>query len=106
MEYNDPNHKRRIRYKGKHPRSFKEKYKEQQPGRYAADSAKVIAKARTPAGMHIPVCVTEIIDVLKIKPGQTGMDATLGYGGHTIEMLKRLDGNGRVYATDVDAYEL
>ena len=30
-------HKRRVRYKGTHPRSYKEKYKEHQPEKYQAD---------------------------------------------------------------------
>lgn len=36
--------------------------------------------------------VKEIIDFLQIKPGQTGFDATLGYGGHTKAMLECLKG--------------
>ena len=34
---------------------------------------------------------------LDIKPGQIGLDATLGYGGHTLQMLKKLDGKGHIY---------
>lgn len=66
---------------------------------------KVIAKGSTPAGMHIPICVGEILDFLQIKPGQKGLDATLGYGGHTGEMLKRLEGQGHIYALDADPIE-
>ena len=102
----DEKPKRRIRYKGTHPKSFKEKYKEQNPEQYAADVAKVIEQGRTPAGMHRSICVKEIIDFLKIIPGQTGLDATLGYGGHTSEMLKCLQGKGHLYAIDVDPLEL
>lgn len=40
--------------------------------------------------MHISIMVKEIIDFLDIKPGQTGFDATLGYGGHTRAMLESL----------------
>ena len=43
MEDEQPKHKRRERYKGTHPKSFKEKYKEQQPSLYAADVEKVKA---------------------------------------------------------------
>jgi 16S rRNA (cytosine1402-N4)-methyltransferase len=50
--------------------------------------------------------VNEIMDVLKIKPGETGLDATLGYGGHSLEMLKRLSPAGRLFAIDVDPFEL
>ncbi len=66
---------------------------------------KVIRKGSTPAGMHISIMVREIIDFLQIKPGQTGFDATLGYGGHTKAMLECLRGQGHMYATDVDPIE-
>ena len=98
-------HKRRVRYKGTHPRSFQEKYKELQPEKYADTIHKVIQKGSTPAGMHISICVKEIMDFLQIKPGQKGLDCTLGYGGHTLEMLKRLNGQGHLYALDVDPIE-
>jgi 16S rRNA (cytosine1402-N4)-methyltransferase len=65
----------------------------------------VIRKGSTPAGMHISIMVKEILDFLQIKPGQTGFDATLGYGGHTRAMLECLKGQGHMYATDVDPIE-
>lgn len=99
-------HKRRARYKGTHPRKYEEKYKELQPEKYADTVARVIEKGSTPAGMHLSICVKEILDFLQIQPGQTGLDATLGYGGHTQEMLKCLDFKGHLYAVDVDAAEL
>ena len=105
-EENAAGHQRRIRYKGAYPRSFKEKYKELQPERYADAVARVIQKGSTPAGMHRSICVEEILELLQIKPGQTGLDATLGYGGHTLAMLKCLDSQGRLYAIDVDPLEL
>ena len=86
MENQEQTHKRRVRYKGTHPRNYKEKYKELQPEKYADTVAKVVSKGSTPAGMHISICVQEILDFLQIKPGQTGLDATHGYGGHTREM--------------------
>jgi 16S rRNA (cytosine1402-N4)-methyltransferase len=106
MDNQDQKHERRVRYKGTHPKSYKEKYKELQPEKYADTVAKVIQKGNTPAGMHISICVKEILEFLQITPGQIGLDATLGYGGHTLEMLKCLDSKGRVYATDVDPIEL
>lgn len=42
--------------------------------------------------MHISIMVNEILDFLAIQPGQRGLDATLGYGGHTQAMLERLEG--------------
>ncbi len=97
---------RRTRYKGTHPKSFKEKYKELQPEQYAEDVEKVIQKGRTPAGMHRSILVNEIIEFLQIVPGQVGLDATLGYGGHSLAMLKCLAPGGRLYAIDVDPFEL
>lgn len=99
-------HKRRPRYKGTHPKSYQEKYKEHQPQKYADTIEKVISKGSTPAGMHIPICVKEILEFLQIQPGQTGLDATLGYGGHTSEMLKCLDGKGHLYSLDIDPIEM
>ncbi len=98
-------YKRRVRYSGTHPKTYKEKYKEHNPEKYADTIAKVIQKGSTPAGMHISIMVKEILDFLQIKPGQTGLDATLGYGGHTKEMLKCLEGQGHIYALDVDPIE-
>ena len=106
MENQEHKHVRRKRYKGTHPKSFQEKYKEQQPELYADDIAKILEQGRTPAGMHRPICVNEIMDILKIAPGQIGLDATLGYGGHSLEILKRLQPDGRLYAIDVDPLEL
>lgn len=99
-------HQRRKRYKGTHPKSFGEKYKELQPEKYSDTVAKVIQKGGTPAGMHRSICVDEILEFLKITPGQIGLDATLGYGGHTLEMLKCLDSKGHLYSLDVDPIEL
>ncbi len=98
-------HKRRVRYKGRYPKKFEEKYKELQPEKYQDTIQHVMQKGNTPAGMHISIMVKEIIDFLEIKPGQVGFDATLGYGGHTKAMLQCLQGQGHMYATDVDHEE-
>ena len=105
MDQEQTPHKRRVRYKGKYPRKFEEKYKELQPEKYGDTIAHVISKGNTPAGMHISIMVKEILDFLKIQPGETGFDATLGYGGHTKAMLEQLQGRGHIYATDVDPEE-
>ena len=104
-EGEQPVHKRRVRYKGTHPRRFEEKYKELNPEKYGDDVQKIIGSGKTPAGMHIPIMVTEILEFLDIKPGQTGLDCTLGYGGHTTKMLEKLEGRGHLYALDVDPIE-
>lgn len=106
MENQEKKHKRRVRYKGTHPKSYKEKYKEHEPEKYADTVSKVISKGSTPAGMHISICVNEILDFLQIQPGQVGLDATLGYGGHSSKMLECLKGEGHLYALDIDPIEL
>lgn len=106
MDDQEPKKPRRVRYKGTHPKAFKEKYKELQPEQYANDIEKVKLQGRTPAGTHRSICLNEILDFFNLQPGQVGLDATLGYGGHSLEMLKCLMPGGKLYATDVDPFEL
>ena len=105
QEHPPQEHKRRVRYKGTHPKKYNEKYKELQPEKYPETVAKVISKGSTPVGMHISIMVKEILDFLQIQPGQTGLDATLGYGGHTQEMLKCLQGHGHIHALDLENWD-
>lgn len=73
QENQEKKHKRRVRYSGTHPRNYKEKYKELNPEKYADTISKVIKKGGTPAGMHISICVNEILDFFDIQPGQQGL---------------------------------
>lgn len=98
-------HKRRVRYSGKYPKKFEEKYKEHQPEKYGDTIAHVMEKGSTPAGMHIPIMVKEILDFLEIKPGQQGLDCTLGYGGHSGKMMEQLQGMGCLVGLDIDPIE-
>jgi 16S rRNA (cytosine1402-N4)-methyltransferase len=98
--------RRRPRYAGKNPRHFHEKYKEHQPERYAADVEKVLASGKTPAGMHRPIMVQEILEILAPQPGEIAVDATLGYGGHAQEILKVILPGGRLIGLDADPIEL
>ena len=98
-------HRRRPRYAGKNPRRFEDKYKELNPERYAADVAKVLAAGKTPAGSHRPIMVAEILSVLALQPGERVVDCTLGYGGHTRELLARIAPGGRLIGLDVDPIE-
>lgn len=104
MEENKP--KRRKRYSGKYPKTFEEKYKEQQPDKYQDVVAHVIEKGNTPAGMHRSIMVDEILAFLDIKPGEIGLDCTLGFGGHSKKMLEKLNHQGHLHATDLDPIEL
>lgn len=51
---------------------------------------------------HISVLLKETVDGLNVRPGRIYMDGTLGYGGHTEEVLRRLGGSGRVIGIDQD----
>ncbi len=103
---NNEGHKRRQRYKGKYPKKFNEKYKELNPELYPETIERVISKGSTPAGMHISIMVNEILEFLDIQPGQIGLDCTLGYGGHTLKMLEKLNHQGHLYALDIDSIEI
>jgi 16S rRNA (cytosine1402-N4)-methyltransferase len=99
-------HKRRVRYQGTHPRHFQEKYKELAPQSHAQELDKVRERGHTPAGTHRPICVREILEILKPQPGELGLDATLGFGGHAQEILPHLQPGGRLFGIDVDPVEL
>ena len=101
-----PPHPRRVRYQGTHPKRFEEKYKELNPAVHADEVRKVMQRGQTPAGMHRPICVTEILRLLKPQPGEVGLDATLGFGGHAQELLPLIAPGGRLFAVDVDPLEL
>ena len=112
MENENKPHKRRVHYSGKYPRKFEEKYKEQNPEKYADEIRHVISKGNTPAGMHISIMVDEILEVLEIHPGMKGLDCTLGYGGHSTAMIEKLrakDGagfEGHLTSLDIDPIEI
>jgi 16S rRNA (cytosine1402-N4)-methyltransferase len=95
-----------VRYPGKNPRRFEEKYKERDPRRYADTVAGVLASGKTPAGTHRPVMVAEILAVLAPRPGELAVDCTLGYGGHAQEILACLHPGGQLLALDADPIEL
>jgi 16S rRNA (cytosine1402-N4)-methyltransferase len=98
--------RRRPRYGGTHPRLFEEKYKERDAARFPEERTKVLAAGRTPAGSHVPVLVAEVLAALRPKAGDLAVDATLGFGGHASELLKRILPGGRLLGLDVDPIEL
>lgn len=53
--------------------------------------------------LHVPVLLQEAVDGLRVKSGDIVVDATLGGGGHTREILKRVLPGGKVIALDTDA---
>ena len=52
---------------------------------------------------HVPVLLQEVIDGLNIRPQGVYVDCTFGGGGHSKELLKRLNGRGRLIVFDQDA---
>ena len=58
---------------------------------------------KTAETYHIPVLLNESIDGLNIQPGGIYVDVTMGGGGHSHEILKRLDANAHLYSFDQDA---
>jgi 16S rRNA (cytosine1402-N4)-methyltransferase len=101
-----PVHTRRTRYPGRNPRAFHDKYKELNPKQYPEDVKKVLASGKTPAGMHLPIMVAEVLDCLRPTAGEVAVDCTLGGGGHARAILERVQPGGRVIGLDVDPLEL
>jgi 16S rRNA (cytosine1402-N4)-methyltransferase len=56
----------------------------------------------TAAGAHRPVLLAEVLAALNPQPGQTVVDCTLGFAGHSAELLKRVSPDGLLIATDLD----
>ena len=52
---------------------------------------------------HVPVLLHESIDGLNIQPGGIYVDVTFGGGGHSREILGRLEGDAHLYGFDQDA---
>jgi 16S rRNA (cytosine1402-N4)-methyltransferase len=103
-----PVHRRRPRYPGKNPRRFEHKYKEHRAAEFPEEARHVESRGKTVAGTHRPIMVREVLGVLAPRPGETGVDATLGHGGHALEMLGALMAGGapgRLLGLDVDPVE-
>ena len=98
--------KRRVRYAGRNPRRFHEKYKELNPERYEADVRKSVESGKTPAGMHRAIMVAEVLQALAPMAGDVAVDCTLGFGGHARVILERIQPGGRLIGLDVDPIEL
>ena len=56
--------------------------------------------------LHVPVMLQEVLDYLNLAPGQIIVDATLGTGGHALEILKRITPSGRLVGIDRDESSL
>ena len=51
---------------------------------------------------HVPVLLNETVDYLQVKAGGIYVDCTLGGGGHSLEILNRLKGEGTLIGIDQD----
>src|ERR1700721_2188152 len=51
---------------------------------------------------HVPVLLTETLEFLRVQPGSTIADCTLGLAGHSAEIARRLGPKGRLIAFDRD----
>ena len=56
--------------------------------------------------MHEPVLLREVLDLLEPKVGGTYVDGTVGSGGHSVELLRRIGSSGRLLGIDRDAAAL
>ena len=56
--------------------------------------------------LHTPVLLSEVIHYLNIKPGGFYIDCTLGDGGHSFEIFKRLNKKGLLISIDQDKYAI
>ena len=70
------------------------------------DVQKGPASGNTPAGMHVPIMVNEVLEYLRPCPGDVAVDCTLGGGGHGRAILERVQPGGRLIGIDVDPFEL
>lgn len=55
---------------------------------------------------HIPVLLNETLDLLNLREGMNVVDCTLGLGGHSAEILKRIGAKGKLMAFDQDEENL
>ncbi len=58
--------------------------------------------AITAGTYHVPVLLNESIDGLNIKKDGIYIDVTFGGGGHSREILSRLEGDARLFSFDQD----
>lgn len=105
--------RRRKRYSGSYPKFFSEKYKEHRGDIEILE--KVRSKGMTPAGTHIPIMYQECLQHMGFHGEHLGdgdilvIDCTLGYGGHSSQILSYLSDKGvysELVAFDQDSVEI
>ncbi|MFC1592449.1 16S rRNA (cytosine(1402)-N(4))-methyltransferase RsmH [Candidatus Omnitrophota bacterium] len=55
---------------------------------------------------HKPVMCKEVLEYLKLKPGMTVVDATIGCGGHSLKILEQIHPGGKLIGIDRDRESL
>jgi 16S rRNA (cytosine1402-N4)-methyltransferase len=60
----------------------------------------------TPAGQHRPVLLDAVLKALDPQPGDIVVDCTVGWAGHSIELLRRVGPTGKLIGIDLDADNL
>src|SRR5437879_5915993 len=60
----------------------------------------------TPAGEHRPVLLDEVLALLVPRSGAVVVDCTVGWAGHSAELLRRIGPEGRLIGLDLDGDHL
>jgi 16S rRNA (cytosine1402-N4)-methyltransferase len=60
----------------------------------------------TPTGQHRAVLLEDVLSILDLQPGAIVLDATVGWGGHAVELLRQVLPDGRLIGIDLDAGNL
>ena len=70
---------------------------------HAKSTAQSNVKMEKTEEYHIPVLLKQSVDGLNIQPGGVYVDVTFGGGGHSREILSRMDSTAHLYSFDQDA---
>jgi 16S rRNA (cytosine1402-N4)-methyltransferase len=71
-------------------------------GEGSTDTPQGVGHGGGRAAIHVPVLLKEAIDFLAVRRGGTYIDATVGLGGHSYEIAKRLGAPGHLIGLDKD----
>src|SRR4026207_1842863 len=51
---------------------------------------------------HLPVLLGEVMEALRVREGMVVVDCTVGLGGHSAELLRRIGPGGELIGLDLD----
>lgn len=66
----------------------------------------MLGRRSTPAGQHRPVLLEAVLNACALRPGAIVVDATVGWAGHALELLKQAGASGLLIGLDLDADNL